>query len=164
MASHLSLCHTWWHACQAGSVFNWQWAMCGSENPDARIITFRPFYFSLGFTFSLSKFFRKFFCTMECTPSQCTPNVYKKIMCFGNLSCFFKLDLMVWEFFYFSEVKRYKKYSQVRVWNAKLFDSLNQGDLVWHTDMLKVNRRWEGEVGNGPLVPLTYCDGMSYFY
>ncbi|CAL9012152.1 unnamed protein product, partial [Prunus brigantina] len=29
------------------------------NDSDARIITFCPFYFSLGFTFSLSKFFRK---------------------------------------------------------------------------------------------------------
>ncbi|CAL2276676.1 unnamed protein product [Prunus armeniaca] len=32
------------------------------------------------------------------------------------------------------------------------------GDHVWSTDMLEVSDRWVGEVGDGPLVPLTYCD------
>ncbi|CAL2270257.1 unnamed protein product [Prunus armeniaca] len=44
-------------------------APCVDQNdPDARIIMFRPFYFSLGFTFPLSKFFRKVFCIVECAP------------------------------------------------------------------------------------------------
>ncbi|CAL2247381.1 unnamed protein product [Prunus armeniaca] len=79
------------------------------NDPDAKIITFCPFYFSLGFMFSLSKFFRKLFCPIECAPSQCAPNAYQAIMCFRNPSCFFKLDLTVQEFFYFSEVKHYEK-------------------------------------------------------
>ncbi|CAL9016951.1 unnamed protein product [Prunus brigantina] len=65
------------------------------NDPDARIITFYPFYFSLGFSFRLSKFFRKVLCSMECAPSQCTLNVYQAIMCFENLSSFFKLELTV---------------------------------------------------------------------
>ncbi|CAL2256732.1 unnamed protein product [Prunus armeniaca] len=64
-----------------------------SKDLNARIITFHPFYFSLCFTFPLSKFFRKVFCTMDCAPSQCTSNVYRVIMCSENLSSFFKLDL-----------------------------------------------------------------------
>ncbi|CAL9010781.1 unnamed protein product [Prunus brigantina] len=32
------------------------------------------------------------------------------------------------------------------------------GHHVWSTDMLEVSCRWVGEVGDGPLVPLTYCD------
>ncbi|CAL2255716.1 unnamed protein product [Prunus armeniaca] len=35
---------------------------------------------------------------------------------------------------------------------------MSEGDHVWSTDMLEVNGRWVGEVGDGPLVPLTYCD------
>lgn len=85
-------------------------------------------------------------------------------MCFENLNSFFKLELTVHEFFYFFKVRRYKKYAQVRVCKAKLFDSLNQGDHIWHVDMLEVSGRWEGEGGDGPLVPVTYCDGMLYFY
>ncbi|KAI5316927.1 hypothetical protein L3X38_036634 [Prunus dulcis] len=106
------------------------------NNPDAKIITFCPFYFSLGFTFPLSKFFKKVFYVMECAPSQCTPNVYLVIICFDNQNCFFKLDLMIGEFFYFFEVRRYKKYALVCVCNAELFNSLSHGDHV----------------------PLTYCD------
>ncbi|VVA32272.1 PREDICTED: LOC110760952 [Prunus dulcis] len=73
----------------------------GPNDLDARIITFRPFYFSLDFTFPLLKFFRK--------------------------------------------VRCYKKYAQVRVYNAKLVDSLIQGDHAWHAYVLEVSRRWEGE-------------------
>ncbi|CAL2266500.1 unnamed protein product [Prunus armeniaca] len=113
-----------------------------SNNPGARIIMFRPFYFSLGFTFPMSKFFRDVLCAMECAPSQCTPNVYLAVICFENLSHFFKLDLTVQEFFYFFEVRRFE----------------NQGDHVWSKDVLEVSGRWEREVGDGPLVPLTYCD------
>ncbi|XP_020412797.1 cyclic dof factor 2 [Prunus persica] len=36
--------------------------------------------------------------------------------------------------------------------------SLGQGDHAWSKDVLEVSGRWEGEVGDGPLVPLTYCD------
>ncbi|CAL8152791.1 unnamed protein product [Prunus armeniaca] len=35
---------------------------------------------------------------------------------------------------------------------------MSEGDHVWSTDMLEVSGRWVGEVGDGPLVPLTYCD------
>ncbi|KAI5327028.1 hypothetical protein L3X38_026424 [Prunus dulcis] len=40
----------------------------------------------------------------------------------------------------------------------KLFDSFCQGNYVWHADVLEVSGRWEGEVGDGPLLPVTYCD------
>ncbi|KAI5316380.1 hypothetical protein L3X38_036087 [Prunus dulcis] len=115
-----------------------------SNDLDARIITFCPLYFSLGFTFLLSKFFRKVFCTMECAPSQCTMNFYRAIICFENMSCFFKLDLTLREFFYYFEVRHYGTYAQVRVCKAKLFDSLNQGDHVWHAYVLEISGRWEG--------------------
>ncbi|KAL6272281.1 hypothetical protein ACE6H2_022973 [Prunus campanulata] len=132
------------------------------NDPNARMITFRPFYFSLGFTFPLSKLFKEVFCAMECAPSQCTPNVYRAIMCFENLSRFFMLELTVREFFYFFEVRRFEEYAQVRIYNAKLFDSFSQGDHVWHDDVLEVSGRWEGDVGDGPLVPITYCNGTSF--
>ncbi|CAL2240991.1 unnamed protein product [Prunus armeniaca] len=129
-----------------------------SNNPGATIITFRPFYFSLGFTFPMSKFFRDVLCAMECALSQCTPNVYRAVICFENLSHFFKLDLTVKEFLYFFEVRRFEKYAQLRARKPKLLDSLSHGDHVWSKDVLEVNSRWEGEVGDGPLVPFTYCD------
>ncbi|KAI5323556.1 hypothetical protein L3X38_032628 [Prunus dulcis] len=115
------------------------------NNQDARIITFRPFYFSLGFTFLLSKLFKKVFCIMGYAPSQYSLNVYLVIMCFENLSRFFKLGLIVWEFFYFFKVRRYEKYAQVNVCNTKLFNSLSQEDHVWQADVLEVSRWWEGE-------------------
>ncbi|CAL2247869.1 unnamed protein product [Prunus armeniaca] len=129
-----------------------------ANDPNARIITFRPFYFSLGFKFSLSKLFKEVFCAMGCAPSQCTPNVYRAIMCFENLSRFFTLELTVREFFYFFEVRCFKEYAQLRTCNVKLFDSLSQGDHVWHDDVLEVSGRWEGDVGDGPLVPIIYCN------
>ncbi|CAL8175784.1 unnamed protein product [Prunus armeniaca] len=101
-------------------------AHCADSNePDARIITFCHFYFSLGFTVPFSKFFRKVFYAMECAPSQ---------------------------------LRRYEKYAQVRVCKDKLFDSLNQGDHIWHVDVLEVSGMWEGKVSDAPLVLITYCD------
>ncbi|CAL2276192.1 unnamed protein product [Prunus armeniaca] len=129
---------------------------------DARIITFHPFYFSLSFTLPLSKFFKKVFFSMECAPSQYTTNVYRAIMCFENLSRFFKLELRVREFFYFFEVMRYEKYAQIHICHAKLFDKFIQRDHVWHDDVLEVSRRWEDDVGDGPFVPITYCNGTSF--
>ncbi|CAL8124080.1 unnamed protein product [Prunus armeniaca] len=77
---------------------------------------------------------------MECAPSQCTLNVYLAIKCFENLS-----------------LRRFEKYAQVRICNVKLFDSFSQGDHVWHDDV-EVSGLWEGDVGDGPLVPITYCN------
>lgn len=85
-------------------------------------------------------------------------------MCFENLSPSFKLDRTVQEFFSFFKVRVYEKYAQVSECNAKLFHSLSQGDHIWHADMLEVDGWWDGKVGNGLLVPLTYCDDTSYFY
>ncbi|CAL2265879.1 unnamed protein product [Prunus armeniaca] len=124
-----------------------------SNDLDARIITFHPFYFSLGFTFPLSMFFRKVFCTMECAPSQCTVNVYWVIMCFENLNHFFKLELTAWEFFYFFKVRRYKKYAQAHVCKAKLFDKNDickrldlELDMVKIRLALSILGGWEMEV------------------
>ncbi|CAL9024949.1 unnamed protein product [Prunus brigantina] len=58
--------------------------------------------------FPLSKFFRKGFCSIKCAPSQCTLYICRVIMCFENLSHFFKLELMVREFFYFFQLRRYE--------------------------------------------------------
>ncbi|BBN68060.1 Serine protease inhibitor SERPIN family protein, partial [Prunus dulcis] len=49
--------------------------------------------------------------------------------------------------------RHFKRYAQVRVYKAKLFNSLSQGDHTWHDDVLEVSGRWEGDVGDGPLVP-----------
>ncbi|CAL2253669.1 unnamed protein product [Prunus armeniaca] len=129
------------------------------NDPDARIITFRPFYFSLGFKFPMSKFFKKVFHAMGCAPSQCTPNVYCTVICFDNLNRFFKLGLTLREFFYFFKVRRCKKYAQLRAHKEKMFDSLSDDDHAWSTDVLEVSGRWEGVADDGPQVPITYCHG-----
>lgn len=105
-----------------------------SNNPGAIIITFPLSSFSLGFTFLLSKFFREVLCVMGWALSQCTLNVYPKIICFENLSHFFKHDVTVREFFCLFEVRCYEKYALVLVYNTKLLESLSQGDHVWHSD------------------------------
>ncbi|CAL2246382.1 unnamed protein product [Prunus armeniaca] len=81
------------------------------NNSDAQIITFYPFYFSLGFMFPLSKFFREMLYAMECAPNQCTSKVYRAIICFKNLSRFFKLAHTVQKFFYFFKMRHYGKYA-----------------------------------------------------
>ncbi|CAL2257061.1 unnamed protein product [Prunus armeniaca] len=55
------------------------------------------------------------------------------------------------------DVRHFERYAQVRVWKTKLFDGLSQGDHAWHDDVLEVSGRWEGDVGDSPLVPTTYC-------
>ncbi|BBH05574.1 hypothetical protein Prudu_017010, partial [Prunus dulcis] len=97
--------------------------------PNARVITFHPFYFSLGFKFLMSKLFKE------------------AVICFENLSRFFMLELTVREFFYFFEVRHFKEYAQVRIYKAKLFDSLSQGDHAWHDDVLEVSGRKQLELG-----------------
>ncbi|CAL2256023.1 unnamed protein product [Prunus armeniaca] len=67
-------------------------------------------------------------------------------MCFENSSRFFKLELTAQEFFYFCEVRHYEKYAQVRICHAKLFNNINQGDQVWHNNVLEVSGRCEGNV------------------
>ncbi|CAL2271699.1 unnamed protein product [Prunus armeniaca] len=128
------------------------------NNPCARIITFHPLYFSLGFMFPCSSFSGGVFCAMECALSQCIPNVYRAIIYIDNLNRFFKLGLTVGEFFYFFEVRRCEKYAQLCMSNAKLFDSFSQGDHVWNADVLEINSKWEGEVDNGPPILTTYCN------
>ncbi|KAI5311332.1 hypothetical protein L3X38_000053 [Prunus dulcis] len=129
------------------------------NDPDARIITFRPFYFSLGFKFPMSKFFRKVLHAIGCAPSQCTPNVYRIVICFDNLNRFFRLGLTLREFFYFFEVRRCNKYAQLCVHKEKMFDILSDVDHAWSTDVLEVSGKWEGVADDGPQVPITYCDG-----
>lgn len=131
------------------------------NDPDTRIITFHPFYFSLGFKFPMSKFFKMVFHAMGCAPSQCTPNVYCTVICFDNLNRFFNLGLTLREFFYFFEVRRCKKYAQLHAHKEKMFDSLSDDDHAWSTDVLEVSGRWEGVADDGPQVPITYCHGMS---
>ncbi|CAL2256930.1 unnamed protein product [Prunus armeniaca] len=109
-----------------------------ANDPNAKIMTFRPFYFSLGFKFPMSKLFKEVFCSLGCAPSQCTPNVYRAAC---NV---YRVDD-----------------AQVRIYKVKLFDSLSQGDHAWHDAVLEVSGRWEGDVGDGPLVPITYCDGIE---
>lgn len=112
-----------------------------TNNPGARIITFCPFYFSLGFTFSLSKFFWEVFYAIGCALSQCTSDVYWVVICFENLDQFFRLGLTVWDFFYFFEVSSYEKNAQVCVCNTNLFGSLSFGEYVWQIDVLDVSDR-----------------------
>ncbi|CAL2265524.1 unnamed protein product [Prunus armeniaca] len=61
------------------------------NNPNERMITFSPFYFSLGFMFPMWRFSKRVFDTLGCAPNQCTPNVYRTVICFDNLNRFFKL-------------------------------------------------------------------------
>ncbi|CAL2258547.1 unnamed protein product [Prunus armeniaca] len=83
-----------------------------ANDPNSRIITFYPFYFSLSFTFPLSKLFMEVCCTLELT---------------------------VREFFYFFEERCFEKYAQVYSFPS-------------------FSRQWEGDVDDGPHVPITYCN------
>lgn len=40
-----------------------------------RAIKFHPYYFVLGYTFSISRFFQEVIYSMRCAPAQCSPKI-----------------------------------------------------------------------------------------
>ncbi|KAM1001896.1 hypothetical protein ACFX2C_002383 [Malus domestica] len=56
---------------------------CGGAR---RAIKFHPYYFVLGFTFPMPRFFQEVLCSMKCSPAQCSPNVVRVMVGFLNLS------------------------------------------------------------------------------
>ncbi|CAL8082946.1 unnamed protein product [Prunus armeniaca] len=101
-----------------------------ANDPNARIITFRPFYFSLGFKFPMSKLFKEVFCAIGCAPSQCTPNVYRVVICFENLSRFFMLELQTsWLYIFLSILAK----ARVPLEGLQTFSAFSLGRCLWAT-------------------------------
>ncbi|BBH09002.1 Protein kinase family protein with leucine-rich repeat domain, partial [Prunus dulcis] len=46
-----------------------------------------------------------------------------------------------------ADVRHFEQYAQVRIYKAKLFDGLSQGDHAWHDDVLEVSGRKQLELG-----------------
>lgn len=66
---------------------------------------------------------------MGFVPAQLSPNEYRELMCFANLSEFFKLKPTFQEYFYFYEIRRFRLYAQFRI-KIKLFSKPSQGDWM----------------------------------
>lgn len=48
---------------------------------------------------------------MGFVPAKLPPNEYRELMCFANLSEFFKLELTFREYFYFYEIRVFGSYA-----------------------------------------------------
>ena len=69
-----------------------------------RAIKFHSYYFVLGFTFPMPRFFQEVLCFMKCTSAQCYPNMVRVMVRFLSISQFFDLDLTVDEFWDFFDI------------------------------------------------------------
>ncbi|KAB2597434.1 hypothetical protein D8674_000354 [Pyrus ussuriensis x Pyrus communis] len=69
-----------------------------------RAIKFHPYYFVLGFTFPMPRFFQEVLCSMKCAPAQCSPNAIRVMVGFLNLTQLFDLDLTINGFWYFFDI------------------------------------------------------------
>ena len=92
-----------------------------------RAIKFHPYYFVLGFTFPMPRFFQEVLCSMKCAPAQCSPNAVRVMVGFLNLSQFFDLDLTVNEFWYFFDIGHIDGVWQLRS-RHRLFDHSSKED------------------------------------
>ena len=68
---------TYWHAIPSGVRVRRLKDGSSYEPCDEvrRAIKFHPYYFVLGFTFPMPRFFQEVLCFMRCAPAQCSPNV-----------------------------------------------------------------------------------------
>ena len=103
-----------------------------------RAIKFHLYYFVLGFTFPMSRFFQEVICSMKCAPAQCSPNKVRAMVGFSNLSRFLNLGLTINEFWYFFEIGHKECVVQLRS-RHRLFDASSKGDYEWARDTLEVS-------------------------
>ncbi|KAB2612886.1 hypothetical protein D8674_035202 [Pyrus ussuriensis x Pyrus communis] len=92
-----------------------------------RAIKFHLYYFVLGFTFPMPRFFQEMLCFMKCAPAQCSPNVVCVMVWFFNLSQFFNLDMT--------------GVGQLRSCHM-LFDNSSKGDHDWAKETLEITGEW----------------------
>ena len=103
-----------------------------------RAIKFHPYYFVLGFTFPMPRFFQEVLCSMRFAPAQCSSNAVHVMVGFHNLSQFFDLDLTVNEFWYFFYIGHIEGVGQLRSCH-KLFDNSSKGDHDWAKETLEIS-------------------------
>ncbi|KAM1058290.1 hypothetical protein ACFX2A_032137 [Malus domestica] len=95
-----------------------------------RAIKFHLYYFVLGFTFPMPRFFQEVLYFMKCALAQCSPNTVRVMVRFHNLSQFFDLDLTVNEFWYFFDIGHIDGVGQLRS-RHRLFDNSSKRDHDW---------------------------------
>ncbi|KAM1790781.1 hypothetical protein ACFX12_034811 [Malus domestica] len=105
-------------------------------------IKFHPFYFMLGFTFPMPRFFQEMLCSMKCAPIQCSPNAVRVMVGFLNLSQLFDLDLTVYEFWYFFDIGHIDGVGQLRS-RHRLFDHSSKRDHDWAKKTSEISGEWK---------------------
>ena len=120
---------TYWHAIPSGVRVRRVKDGSSHEPCDEvrRAIKFHSYYFVLGFTFPMPRFFQEVLCSMRCAPAQCSPNAVRVMVGFHNLSQFFDLGLTTNEFWYFFDIGRVDGVGQLRA-RHRLFDNSSKGD------------------------------------
>ncbi|XP_050139028.1 uncharacterized protein LOC126615257 [Malus sylvestris] len=137
---------TYWHAIPSGVRVR-RVKDGSSREPCSgtrRTIKFHPYYFVLGFTFPIPRFFQEVLCSMKCAPAQCSPNAVRVMVGFHNLNQFFDLGLTTNEFWYFFDIGRIDGVGQLRI-RHKLFDNSSKGDHDWAKETLEISGEWESD-------------------
>ncbi|XP_050121360.1 uncharacterized protein LOC126599015 [Malus sylvestris] len=137
---------TYWHAIPSGVRVR-RVKDGSSREPCSgtrRTIKFHPYYFVLGFTFPIPRFFQEVLCSMKCVPAQCSPNAVRVMVGFHNLNQFFDLGLTTNEFWYFFDIGRIDGVGQLRI-RHKLFDNSSKGDHDWAKETLEISGEWESD-------------------
>ena len=137
---------TYWHAIPSGVRVRRVKDGSSREPCDEtrRAIKFHPYYFVLGFTFPMPRFFQEVLCSMRCAPAQCSPNAIRVMVGFHNLSQFFDLGLTTNEFWYFFDIGHVDGVGQLRT-RHRLFDHSSKGDHDWAKETLEVSGEWESD-------------------
>ncbi|KAM2570359.1 hypothetical protein TB2_010339 [Malus domestica] len=126
-----------------------------------RAIKFHPYYFVLGFTFPMQRFFQEVLCSIRCAPTQCSPNTVHVMVGFHNLSQFFDLDLTVNEFWYFFDIGHIDKVGQL--WSRhKLFDNSSKRDHDRAKETLEISGEWESDSSPELRVPTVFISNSEF--
>ena len=125
-----------------------------------RAIKFHPYYFVLGFTFPMPRFFREVLCSLKCAPVQCSPNAIRVMVGFHNLSQFFDLGLTTNEFRYFFKIGRIDGVGHLRS-HHRLFDNSSKGDHDWANETLEISGEWESDHSPKVRVPTVFISGKQ---
>ncbi|KAM1348895.1 hypothetical protein ACFX10_003100 [Malus domestica] len=152
----------YWHAIPSGvRVRQVKYGSSREPCSETRIaIKFHPYYFVLGFTFPMPRFFQEVLCSMKCAPAQCSPNTVRVMVGFHNLSQFFDLGLTTNKFWYFFDIGHIDGVGQLRS-RHKLFDNSSKGDHDWAKETLEISGEWEFDSSPKLRVPTVFISGKQ---
>ena len=153
---------TYWHAIPLGVRVKRVKDGSSREPYDGvrRAIKFHPYYFVLGFTFPMPRFFQEVLCSMRCAPAQCSPNAVRVMVGFHNLSQLFDLGLTINKFWYFFDKGHIEEVGQLRS-RHRLFDNSSKGDHDWAKETLEISREWESDHSPELCMPTIFVSGKQ---